>query len=267
MNEGRFENFSDEDWLAALIASVDSGSSELPGFPAIEIQAQFVGRHGGSALEEVYPFYKTIKEKSDIRTGPILDFGVGWGRLIRFFLKDVTAERLYGVDVDQDILDICRQMRVPGHLARVDPLGTLPYESRTVGTVYAYSVFTHLSPTAADHWVREIKRVLRPGGTFIYTALTPRFLQLCIESKRAASAPWQQTLAAIFPDPSEQLAKYNRGEFVYAPTGGGTSRDASMYGWAAVPLAYMQGNWGLTTIEAVDDSARFQQGVYIYKSP
>ena len=34
------------------------------------------------------------------RDSRVLDFGCGWGRVIRFFLKDVAPWNLVGVDID-----------------------------------------------------------------------------------------------------------------------------------------------------------------------
>jgi predicted RNA methylase len=39
----------------------------------------------------------------------ILDFGCGWGRILRFFLKDVPAKNLIGVDVDPEVIEICKE--------------------------------------------------------------------------------------------------------------------------------------------------------------
>jgi len=45
-------------------------------------------------------------------------------------------------------------------------------ETGTVDFVYALSVFTHLSEDLTKRWMREIVRILKPGGVFWFTAHT-----------------------------------------------------------------------------------------------
>jgi len=35
----------------------------------------------------------------------VLDFGCGWGRIIRFFLKDIDPARLHGTDVFEEMVE------------------------------------------------------------------------------------------------------------------------------------------------------------------
>ena len=51
----------------------------------------------------------------------VLDFGCGWGRIIRFFLKDIDPARLHGTDVFEEMVE---------HLDYVDE-GTDRKESST----------------------------------------------------------------------------------------------------------------------------------------
>lgn len=45
----------------------------------------------------------------------------------------------------------------------------LPYEDESFDAVFGLSVMTHLRRTCQLQWLREIKRVLRPGGVFLAT--------------------------------------------------------------------------------------------------
>ena len=40
--------------------------------------------------------------------GRVLDYGCGWGRLVRFLARDVPQGSLYGCDPVEAILDVCR---------------------------------------------------------------------------------------------------------------------------------------------------------------
>ena len=72
--------------------------------PEVSIQETYTGGSGDSTLREGFNAYRLFKKCYETHVGPIescravLDFGCGWGRIIRFFLKDVEPEKLLGVD-------------------------------------------------------------------------------------------------------------------------------------------------------------------------
>jgi hypothetical protein len=39
----------------------------------------------------------------------LLDFGAGWRRLTRFFLRELPVENFYGIDVTEEFIQICRR--------------------------------------------------------------------------------------------------------------------------------------------------------------
>ncbi len=60
-------------------------------------------------------------------------------------MKDSSLENMHGVDVDPDILDICRQCNVPGTFHQIETLGSLTFSDKHFDLIVAYSMFTHLS--------------------------------------------------------------------------------------------------------------------------
>jgi ubiquinone/menaquinone biosynthesis C-methylase UbiE len=104
---------------------------------------------------------------------------------------------------------------VPGDIQLIAPHGPLPFSNDTFQIVYAYSVFTHLPEQAAAHWMHEIKRVLKPEGRIVFTALTARYLGLCVEYQGFPSSTWQRQMANGFPNPQHLLAMYEKGKFIY----------------------------------------------------
>jgi SAM-dependent methyltransferase len=270
----------DEDWLRMLIKSIDTSiveGIEFPSFPNDDIQSQFVGSSNENALREGFEFYKLVKgytqslgKPFNQETYKFLDFGCGWGRYLRFFSKDVSSQNLFGVDIDPDILEVCRNSKINAQLARIFPDGKLPYPDSFFDCVIAYSVFTHLPENIHNHWINEIARVSKPGCVFVLTLESIRFLDF-IESIDTKNPPsgWHAGLSQFSERVSSYREEYKSGKFVYLPTGGGDFRAADVYGDAVVSLKYIEKNWGnlFNIIDFIDDSNRFWQAVLVAQRP
>lgn len=93
----------------------------------------------------------------------ILDWGCGAGRLLSQF-ADVQGPQIWGSDIDHDNLQHCRQ-RLPFARCVVFPL--LPpteIADATFDLIVGISVCTHLSEANQARWLRELRRISRPGG-------------------------------------------------------------------------------------------------------
>jgi len=100
----------------------------------------------------------------------VLDFGIGWGRLARLWLKYGGPDRLDGCDAWDESLEKARDCGLRNHLVRSDPLlETLPFDEASFDIVWAFSVFTHLSPEAMLHGLTGLAKMLKPSGTLIFT--------------------------------------------------------------------------------------------------
>jgi SAM-dependent methyltransferase len=269
-----FGRLNDRRWFEVLARSINESvirGVRLPGFPAPEMQSLTVGSAGRGTLKEALNFYTHVKNVCakhgrPIRPGSeILDFGVSWGRIIRFFLKDVDAETLHGVDTSPEFLGAAKDTGVPGHLHLIDPLGRLPYDSGSFDLVYAYSVFTHLPERVQDHWLLEIQRVLKPGGIFVATVEPPRFLDFFMGLNTADPSlhPWHATTAKkIQSEPSLNLRLQTDGFIFFVPEG---DPAVAVYGDCVMTATYAMEHWGtyFEILEWLDDSSRFWQAVLV----
>jgi len=259
----------DQEWLETLKRSMVEPVEGLPEWPSSETQSIFVGASGEKALDEAFRFYEVIRDsagglKSDTN---VLDFGVGWGRIIRCFYKNVSAQNLHGVDVDPAILEESKRTGVKGDLQQICNDGVLPYADKSMDVAYAFSVFSHLSEKSASHWINELMRVLKPGGTMVFTSTNLHFLNICRACKEKTDDrnPYELYYAGLFEDPHAAIAAYENGEHTHAAVG---SRflDKSFYGWSAVPLGWVQRLIGdrAESITFTDDGS-FEQAVFIVK--
>ncbi|MFM8272480.1 MAG: class I SAM-dependent methyltransferase, partial [Gemmata sp.] len=119
------------------------------------------GRRAADALAALLARNGVAIESCD----SVLDFGCGCGRVIRH-LRHLPAA-LHGCDTNPVAVEWCGE-HLPFASFAVNALeSTLPYDAESFDLVYALSVFTHLPPHLQAHGMRELRRVLRPGGALV----------------------------------------------------------------------------------------------------
>src|SRR6187402_1760343 len=83
---------------------------QLPGFPSDLIQSNTTGQAGPKTLKEGFVFYEDcIRTFARLgaplaRQHSLLDFGVGWGRIARFFLRELPLDQISGIDVSDEMI-------------------------------------------------------------------------------------------------------------------------------------------------------------------
>ncbi|SRR6266581_791729 len=260
-------------WLARMtqrLSATGRWDRALPRLPDEQIQRNFVGSAGKRALEEGLRFYQLVKRKCQefgcpiSATTRILDFGCGWGRIFRFFLKDVPAENLLGVDVDPEIIQICRETVTEGRFEVVNPSPPVRLPDGSFDVIYAYSVFSHLAEEVHLQWVQEFARLLKKGGLVFATTQKRNFIEYCNGlTADQIQTEWHRGLAKSFRPMNVALARYDDGEFVYSPTGGGNYRDASFYGEAVVSERYVDRHWPPQLTKRLFDQQLLPQAIII----
>jgi SAM-dependent methyltransferase len=116
----------------------------------------------------------------------VFDFGCGCGRLARRLIQQNPRPRRYvGIDLHRGSIEWCRDNLAPhapgfefdhhdvinkflNPHGRADLL-PFPVPGRGVSLMLAWSVFTHLNQAAAEFYLQEAARVLRPGGVLMST--------------------------------------------------------------------------------------------------
>lgn len=147
----------------------------------------FVGDSDFRATGEEFLLH--FRELAGLRPNDrVLDVGCGIGRMARVLVGELRPPGSYdGFDVVAEAIDWCgrhyRHTPAPFRFrhadvrnARYHPGGSssaadfrFPYEDASFDLVLAISVFTHLLADAADNYLRQISRVLAPGGRLFAT--------------------------------------------------------------------------------------------------
>lgn len=269
---------SDSQWFDLHVRSLSSSGVvdgiRVPSLPCDELQRSFVGSAGEPALREGFRFYEVCRQRAaglgleitdDTR---ILDFGVGFGRMMRFWLRDVPSDNLYGVDVDPEMIDVCRDLFGVCHFSTVDSHPPSSFPDSSFHLIYAYSVFSHLSEDAGTAWIKEFARILKAGALLMGTTHSRRFIDYCASLRgKELESLWHKALATSFVDVRGSLATYDAGGFLYAPNGGGKYRDASFYGDALFSKLFIERHWAtsLEPMEFIDEDKYLPQAFFVLK--
>lgn len=244
----------------------------LPGFPPPKLQATFVGTSNETALCSAYEFYLHVQNELVLHAKPlgrestVLDFGCGWGRIMRFFLRDVPWPQLFGFDPWSNAIQLCRSTGVYGQFLKTNLLPPCIVKDETFDLIYAYSVFSHLSEKAAGAWIAELSRLLKPGGLLIITTRGQNYCHY-LKTLRAKVAPSQeeQRVLSRSPDPCAVEKALSAGEFFFfAPPDAPVILGRELYGDAAVPASHISKHWtdkvGLI-LDSFSDSPSHKQAI------
>lgn len=91
--------------------------------------------------------------------GKVLDVGCGVGRLMK--------NGYCGIDISQNMLDIA-ETRMPDCEFKLCDGRTIPYQDQYFDNVQCILVFQHLPFEGVQSYIREISRVLKTGGHFVF---------------------------------------------------------------------------------------------------
>lgn len=124
----------------------------------------------------------------------ILDFACGYGRLSKHLFDLVPDAKIYGCDIQRNLVSLCQRKYPNGHFITNEIAPPLDFENSHFDFIFSYSAFTHFSETNHAAWLKELARTLKPGGVMLHT------IHSFVSLKRAA----------FFS--SKSLKKYNLSE-------------------------------------------------------
>lgn len=115
----------------------------------------------------------------------ILDFGCGCGRVLRHW-KGLSGVQVFGTDFQVPLLHEAHRILPFAHLAANGPEPPLPFADASFDLVYCLSVFTHFDERQERLWRDEIRRVLKPGGLWVFSAQGDAYVPKLTAQERGA---------------------------------------------------------------------------------
>lgn len=93
-----------------------------------------------------------------------LDFGCGVGRQLLRFVRDYPRPTYLACDVHPECVQFIHRAfpQIAVHTSGFAP--PLPYSDDHFDMVHSVSVFSHLHPDDHARWLKELSRVVKPGG-------------------------------------------------------------------------------------------------------
>jgi len=225
-------------------------SGVIPTMPDDDVQRNWTGHTGESTLREALNFFQIVcgmtrKYSGDFgENAQVLDYGCGWGRVIRFFLRDVDHANLYGCDCYPEAVETARSHNRWCTFEVVRPVPPTQFQSNKFDLIYLYSVFSHLSEDLHLRLLEEFHRILKPEGILVATTRARSFILDCEKLRHQSCVPIQERgSSASFVDTKAVLERYDQGLFCHSPTGGGGVLEPSFYGETCIPRKYVERTW------------------------
>ncbi len=237
----------------------------LPGLPSDEVQMRYTARAGRDNLQQAFNFYRYVYsacELSQVNEPRILDFGGGWGRISRFFLRDTKPELIYIADCLSDAIDRLHATGNPCKILKNEPLPPIVGLDTHFDLIYAFSVFSHLSEQHLRAWLTYLMDCLRPGGHLVFTTRGCQFIDQ-LEQVHRENLSIHSYLKEKLPSPKEVRERYLKGEFQFYPTGGGEELTSDFYGEALIPRRYIEINYRSVLVDFTEAVPDVDQSVVV----
>lgn len=273
-----------EAWYELLLASLSDSSlkspfgDSLPGFPGDELQRNTTSLSGIRALEQANDFYVDVSHALERSNNPIqpgwriVDFGSCWGRICRFFMRDVPLDRIQGVDVEPGFVDECNRLFNSSNFSVCPAIPPSTFKDSSINLISAYSVFSHLSEAAFMAWMMDFRRVLKPGGFVAFTSRSEPFFRYCesLRDNGGELSSYQKALGDLVPGIGDFNERFESGDFIFVTqkgVAGGGAMNESFYGETFVSPSYVEKHLGslfeITEFKKV--GAKYDQSLFVLK--
>jgi len=233
-----FKNVEDNLWPYILGKYISTPKSNLlPALAPESIQKKYHGTSGIKALTQSLYLFQSIKEtyqkhgKKALSDSKVLDFGFGWGRVLRFFYKEMPTNQIYGCDPSDEAMGFIDRLGLKGNFAQSDFVPTaLPFKEK-FDIIYASSVFTHLSEKSHLACIKSISEGLSSNGLAFLTVRPPDFIHR------------NEALKAYLKVLNVDFKNYKPG-YIFAPNKNFVVDGEYTYGHSVMSKGYIKKHWG-----------------------
>jgi glycosyltransferase involved in cell wall biosynthesis len=224
----------------------------LPSMPTDEIQLKWTGASGKILLEQSIAFMESVVQyarrefnSDDLSELKLLDFGCGWGRLLRLLYKYIPTINLFAVDAWEPSLHHCNNNKVRANIAKIEEICVeIPFEDK-FDLVISFSVFTHLSKRSAEAALKALRASIDDNGLMIVTVRPKEFIPEFLSQYDVAAS-------------AEEIERlYQEDGFVFIPHNREPVDGDITYGDTFISVDYIKMNWSdwrivETQINAID---------------
>lgn len=116
----------------------------------------------------------------------ILDFGCGCGRFLIPLSFKIDRKKLSGTDIDPEAVNWMKA-NYPD-FKDIDTNGVNPptkHSNDSFDFIFSISIFTHLPEEMHMNWIKELSRILQPGGIGVFSIHGEFYYHLISENDRA----------------------------------------------------------------------------------
>lgn len=141
------------------------------------------------------------RELEPALAGTVLEVGCGTGQVAGELVAAQPALHYVGVDFSPGMLEVARRRLGDAADLRVGRAETLPLDDASVDAAFGIDVLHHVDDPAAA--LRDLRRVVRPGGRVVFLEGNPRFpltavLGLVVREERAVLRIGPRMLMRLF---------------------------------------------------------------------
>ena len=234
-------------------------SRVLPSMASADIQVSWTGASGPQLLGPTTDFVRMMSHhfieitRRSLKDARVLDFGCGYGRMLRQMYYYTDPENIFAVDPWDKSCEICRNDRVLGTIMQSDYIPiSLPIDRSDMELIFAYSVFTHISKKAAIATLTALRRHIAPSGLLI---LTTRPVEWWAHTEMAKQVGW---------NPGLQADAHRLDGFSFFPLNWNTAPgEESIFGHASLTAGWINDTFPFWRVEAYDRGIDQMQTVYV----
>jgi SAM-dependent methyltransferase len=171
-------------WTKTRAGSDPNEATASPTVPPVHLRRRIHGTDDIASYEHVGRMVSdTVFSHLNVRGDAVsfrgLDFGSGSGRVLiplhelcRNHSSSYAAVEWFGSDIDsQAITWSQKNLGAIAKFAVNDPMPPLPFHDEFFDFIFSISVFTHIPEDMQFAWLAELRRVLKIGGTALFSTL------------------------------------------------------------------------------------------------